>query len=151
MQAETNLGYLLHHLASTLDRRSELILQRQVGIGFSQFKVLMALKVRDGVQQRQIAESLGQTEASVSRQIKLLQDLGLLQHKISPHNRRQHITKLTAKGNRLTETAMATLNAYHAPLFASLLPEQQHALIDSLQIMHRQTCPSGSQCASELY
>ncbi len=135
-----NLGYLLHHLASVLDRQSDLLLQDRLDIGFSQFKILMALKWGQGVQQKQIAEKLGQTEASVSRQIKMLQEAGLLQTKVSPNNRREHITTLSVKGEHLVDKALSALNDYHLPVFARLSPQQQSQLQEILEVMHDGLC-----------
>lgn len=140
MNAKSNLGYMLHHLSFVLDRQSDQLLQERFGIGFSQFKILMALKWHTGVQQKQIAEYLGQTEASVSRQIKLMTEQGLLQSRVSPLNRREHITTLTPRGERIADEAMSTLNDYHMPVFARLSQRQQEQLRDILNTMHQETC-----------
>ncbi len=142
-------GYLLHHLSTVLDRQSDELLQERFGIGFSQFKILMALKWHEGVQQKQIAESLGQTEASISRQINLMQKAGLLTSRTTPENRRRHVTKLTAKGNRLADKAFAVLNAYHAPVFSRIPPHKQAAFVEILRDMHQEACQPGRPGASQ--
>lgn len=140
MDYKDNLGYLLHHLGFVMDRQSDLLLQERLGIGFSQFKILMALKWHQGVQQRHIAGKLGQTEASVSRQIKLLKDAGYLS--VKPHhlNRREHVTALTAKGEVAIDKAMKALNDFHAPIFEHFTPSQQQTLRELLQSLHQQMC-----------
>jgi len=140
MQPTNNIGYLLNHLAFMLSRQSDQVLQEQLGIGFSQFKIMMALRWNPSVQQKQIAERLGQTEASISRQIKLLYDKGLLSTRISAENKREHITTLTTKGEQLTEKSMQILNNFHAPTFNSLSPKQQQTLIETLNTMHDAVC-----------
>lgn len=140
MRPTNNIGYLLQHLSSALARQSDQVLQERLGIGFSQFKILMVLQRNPYVQQRQIAESLGQTEASISRQIKLLLDQGLLTSRRSEQNRREHITVLTDKGERLTSEALSALNSYHAPMFAKLGEKQQEQLVESLALMHQEVC-----------
>lgn len=140
MQSSENIGYLLHHVAFVLGRQSDQVLQERLGIGFSQFKILMILSWRDNVQQRMIADKLGQTEASISRQIKLLQDDGLLRVSISPENRRQHIIQLTSKGERLAEKAMQALNDYYAPVFAQLSEKQQLDLRETLTLINDTVC-----------
>lgn len=137
-----SLGYALHHLAMVLDRQSDLLLQERLDIGFSQFKILMALKWQQGIQQKQIASKLGQTEASVSRQIKMLQEVGLITAKKSENNKRERITTLTPKGERLIDQAIAALDNYHAPVFNRLNPDQQALLHNLLDQMHEQACQS---------
>lgn len=140
MRPTNNIGYLLQHLASTLARQSDQILQERLGIGFSQFKILMVLNRDPYVQQRHIADALGQTEASISRQIKLLHDTGLLTSRISERSRREHVTVLTAKGERMTAEALEVLNNYHAPMFNRLSEKQREQLAAALNLMHQEVC-----------
>ncbi len=142
MDLHHNIGYLLHHISSVLARQSDQILQEQLGIGFSQFKLLLILEQSTGVQQKQIAQKLGQTEASISRQIKILHDGGLLTSQVSPNNRREHITRLTPKGAKFTEKALEILNNYHAPVFAHLNDKQQQQLQELLASIHDNMCSS---------
>lgn len=140
MKPTNNIGYLLQHTASSLARQSDQVLQEQLGIGLSQFKIMMVLRWNPNIQQRQIADSLGQTEASISRQIKLMHEQVLLQTTISPQNRREHITTLTAKGVRMTQEALKVLNRYQAPAFAALTERQQKQFIDILRLLHGEVC-----------
>lgn len=140
MDTSQDLGYLLHHLSAVLARQSDQVLQEQLGIGFSQFKILLMLEQKGVLQQREIAVRLGQTEASVSRQVKLLQTDGMLVSQVSPNNRRQHITRLTPKGTRVLMSATDILNRYHYPVFSKLSDRQQQQLRELLTVMHQATC-----------
>lgn len=137
---ENNLGYLLHHVTTLLARQSDQILQEQLGIGFSQFKIMLILGEGKGIQQRQIATTLGQTEASISRQIKLLIDSGMITNQVNPTNRREHITHLTPKGMKVMEKATEILNNYHSPIFNRLSERQQVQLRELLTTMHGAIC-----------
>ena len=140
MGLHNNIGYLLQHTASSLARQSDQMLQERLGIGYSQFKIMMVLQWNPSVRQRHIAENLGQTEASISRQIKLMHEDGLLQTRISPQNRREHITTLTRKGERLAEEAVSVLNYFYAPILEPLSEKQQKQLAEVLGIMHNEAC-----------
>lgn len=140
MRITNNIGYLLHHLSFVLNRQSDQVLQEQLGIGFSQFKILMVLKWNPSVQQKQIADNLGQTEASVSRQISLLKERGLLARQRNDKNKREHLTVLTSKGERLTEAALQILNDYHSPIFEKLTEKQREDMLNALSIMHETAC-----------
>lgn len=130
-------GYLIHSLAALLDRQSDLLLLERLDIGFSQFKILLSLKWGEGVQQKDIAASLGQTEASVSRQIKLLADVKLVTIKTNANDRRKNEVYLTLKGERLANKAVRALNAYHAPVFAQLSVTQQQELKRMLEQLYQ--------------
>lgn len=140
MKPANNVGYLLNHVAFVLSRQSDQVLFERLGIGFSQFKILMVLQESPQIQQKQIADRLGQTEASISRQIKLLLEAGLLQTQRRPEDKREHLTTLTAKGERFTLEALEILNSYHYPVFARLSAKQQQALVDALQTIHQEAC-----------
>lgn len=147
MEPKTNLGYLIHHLAFSLDRQSDQVLKERLGIGLAQYKILMALKWQSHFQQREIADYLGQSEASVSRQIKLLGKRGLVSSRISPRSRREHHITLTARGDQLLESATDALNSYHLPLVEDLSEKKLNQLSETLMIMHARICPAGDRCA----
>ncbi len=140
MQPTNTLGYLFQHVSSVLAKQSDQVLQERLGIGFSQFKILMALQWNPATSQRKIADALGQTEASVSRQIKLMHERELLRSSVSPTNRRQHITVPTTKGLKLTAAAMEALQSFHAPVFSVLNPKQHTQFLECLTMMHDKTC-----------
>lgn len=139
-QSASKTGFLVQHVAFSLHRLGDQVLQERLGVGFSQFKLMMVLEKKPHIQQKQIAEALNQTEASISRQIKLLQEKGLLQTTVSPKNRREHITTLTPKGVRFTEEAVRVLEEYYQPLLDGLSSKQQDQLHDGLVALHEQAC-----------
>jgi len=145
----STIGYLLQHTASILGRQSDQVLQERLGVGMSQLKLLLILRQRPNVQQRKLAECLGQTEASISRQIKLLVDKGLLIIRVNPKSRREHITVPTTKGVKMTEAAIEVLNNYHQPMIDLLSDKQRQQLIDMLAIFHNHTCTEGKPFACD--
>jgi len=144
-----SLGYLLTHSATILLRQSDQVLQERLGIGMSQFKILMMLQQNPNVQQRRLAESLGQTEASISRQIKLLCEKNLLAIRVNPKSRREHITVPTAKGMKMTDAAMEVLEQYHTPMLERLTEKQRQQMYESLSSFHEYICMSGKPFACD--
>lgn len=138
-----NLSYLMNHLAAVMGKQSEQVLQEQLGIGLSQYKLLMVLEWNPRVQQKAIASSLGQTEASISRQIKLLKAKNLLVSKTDPTNRRKRITAPSPLGMQLTEAATNILRRGFGSDFASLGDDQLMQLVTGLQKLHRVVCKPG--------
>jgi DNA-binding MarR family transcriptional regulator len=143
MGPTNNLTYLMQHISAVVGKQADQMLLEQLGIGFSQYKILMVLEWNPRVQQRIIAESLGQTEASVSRQIKLLQGRNLLVAKPDPQNRRKHITAPTTLGMQVTEAATAIIRRNFGPEFARLGEDQLLNLIAGLQRLHAIVCRPG--------
>ena len=149
VQTTNNIGYLIQHLATSLARQTDQILLDDVGISFSQFKILMVLQTSPQLQQKQIAERLAQTEASVSRQIKGLETEGLVQMTVNPQNRREHRMMPTTKGITKTEKAREELNSYYQPMFDTLTEQQQQELLNTLSIMHEYACQSSGWCQAK--
>lgn len=145
----TTIGYLLQHTATILMRQSDQVLQERLGIGMSQLKLLMMLEHSPSVRQRKLAEALGQTEASVSRQIKLLQEKGLLSVRVNPKSRREHITVPTAKGHKLTEAALEVMVQYHTPMFDLISEKEREQLKKTLVTFHEYTCVPGKPYACD--
>lgn len=149
MEDETRIGYLLQHAAGTMQRQADHMLQTQLGIGMAQFKILMMLSQRHHLQQSKLAECLGQTEASVSRQIKVLADRELLAVELDPHSRRTHVATVTDKGTTLTKQALTALHTFMTPALAPLSAEQKACLRESLLVLHRYTCSNGKPFACD--
>lgn len=143
MVPTNNLNYLLQHIAEVMTKQTDQLLQEQLGIGLSQFKLLMVLEWSPRIQQRSIAKALGQTEASISRQIKLLKAKSLLATKIDPQNRRKHITAPTTLGMQVTEAASTIIRRSFGSEFVSLGDDQLMQLFSGLQRLHKITCRQG--------
>ena len=149
MQPSNFLAYIINHVASVMAKQADQILQEQLDIGLSQFKILMVLQKNERVQQRFIADSLGQTEASISRQIQLLKDKDLLTSRRDPKNLRQHITVPTAKGLKLTQSAMTLLAKEMEPELTQMGQPAYEALMKHLQSLHNIVCQPGKTGACD--
>lgn len=143
MGPTNNLNYLLNHLAAVTGKQSDQVLREQLGIGLSQYRILMVLEWNPRIGQKSIADSLGQTEASISRQIKLLQQKGLLASRSDPNNRRKHITAPTPLGMQVTEAATNIQRRNFGPAFANLGDDKLQQLILTLQQLHKIVCQPG--------
>ena len=143
------VGYLLQHVASTLQRQSDQVLQERLGIGVSQYKILTMLQERPNASQRQIADNLGQTEASISRQVKLLQEKGMIMMQVDPSEKRKHQMKPTTKGAKITLAARETLSQYTEPMLSVLGNKEREQFIKILQQLHEYTCAPGKPMACD--
>ena len=140
MADKIDLGAQLHHIVSIMSHESDQLLLEQLGIGLAQYKILRVVNDRPHARQRTIAGELGQTEASISRQVKLLHAKGMITTRINPKNQREHLTNLTEKGLRTIIAADTVISKYHASLIASLTPKQSDQLRELLSQIHAQIC-----------
>jgi DNA-binding MarR family transcriptional regulator len=138
MDISTEIMALIHHLSAQAGRDADQILQEQLGIGLAQYKIKSSIEKEPNIKQMEIALALGQTEASVSRQIKLLKGNGMVASRINPGNRREHLSLLTPKGLNLVRAADRALANRHKTLVASLDGKQQAKLLESLFCIQKQ-------------
>lgn len=149
MGPANNLIYLIQHLSSVMGKQSERILRDRLGIGLSQFKILMVLEWNPHASQRSIADSLGQTEASVSRQVKALSTRGLLTAKRDPANHRRYVIAPTPKGMQLTESANSVLWRHLEPELSNFDDTELTQLAMGLQKLHMAVCKPGKPGACD--
>lgn len=143
MSPTSQLLYLLQHIASVTDKQVEQLLKEQLGIGLSQYRILTALEWTPRVQQKTIAENLGQTEASISRQVALLAQKGMLVIRHDQTNRRKHVIMPTPAGMQIHEAATAIIRRSLGPEYAALGDDQLQHLIASLHSLHKIVCQPG--------
>lgn len=132
-----DIGTLLHLASAALDKHSDEVLKDRLGIGLSQFRILLSLLTEDGQNQSSIAYNLSQTEASISRQIGLLKAKKLINVQPNPHSRRDKLVYITGKGMMLGQSGLSILNSYHSPLFRDISSHDQAALKNILRAIHR--------------
>ena len=131
-----NLGFFLEHVSSLFAKQLDQVLLEQLGIGYAQFKVLRVLMDHGTVGQHHIAKELGQTEASISRQMRLLQDDGFVRSETDPHNRRQRLSLLTHKGRRFVLAADQLLEQFEQTIFEPFKRKELHTLQQTLDRIH---------------
>lgn len=104
----------------------------QLGVGLSQYRILRILH-HSMVAQREIADKLNQTEAAISRQIKLLIGKGLVQTSVDESEKRKNIVSLTSPGLKMSIAAGELLSRENVNLLSSLNRKQQAILIELLE------------------
>jgi DNA-binding MarR family transcriptional regulator len=141
MTVHDSLPYMLHKLGAMMEYRSDALLFEQFGLGFSQFKILMALSSSECAQQKDIAAFLGQTEASISRQIKLLKQSGRISSSKNEDNKKINVIALTARGKKLSDDSVAALEKLYTPLSADMNDMELKAFMSDLSSVYNKLEP----------
>lgn len=149
MARSDTFDYLLQHIVALLTQQSDQVLHEQLGISMSYYKILRLLEVDGRCTQKEIAVALGQTEASISRQIRLMAVQNLLQTVRNKADRREHLTVLTPKGKQITLVAASALAAYYKPAFGVLNDKQARQLAEVLTRLHDALCNAGHPAYAE--
>lgn len=114
--------YSIHQMYFLVQKHLEQALAKSKQISFSQFMILIGFQCSESAQvsQASIAEYLYLTEATVSRHISTLVDLGLLSRTEDTANRRKHIIRITAKGKKAFEGARSIIDSELESIFDSI-------------------------------
>jgi DNA-binding MarR family transcriptional regulator len=110
----------LHHLTFILQHRYDDHLLSRVGVGFAHTRIMEVLDNTVPRSQRQLATWLGQTEANISRQIRLMKKQGIVRITKNKKDARQRDVTLTDKGAKKLDAAQ------------KILHQQQHELMQML-------------------
>jgi DNA-binding MarR family transcriptional regulator len=119
----SKLWFLVRRVASLMDRAGESMFRRELGISMAQFLVLSVVDAHPGeINQQAVADRLGLTKGTVSRQIDAAVVAGLMSVTVSPRTRRENTITLTVAGTELVrrgdavfEQARHTALPYMAP------------------------------------
>jgi DNA-binding MarR family transcriptional regulator len=96
------LWYLVRRVAGLLDRSGEALFRRELDVSLAQFLVLSVVDAHPGpLNQQAIADRLGLTKGTVSRQIDHAVAAGLMTVTVAPHTRRENTVALTPAGTAL--------------------------------------------------
>lgn len=149
MQSSGAIGEIFTHVASISHRQADQVLQERLGVGMSQFVILSNLEKWPQSKQRALANRLGQTEASVSRQVSLLKQKGLVSTHIDPAERRHRLVTLTVKGLKVAIAAKEALEQFYVQIFSVLEAKKRVQLETLLVQLHDQTCTPGKRLACD--
>ncbi len=96
------LWYLTRRAAALMDRAGERLFRAELGISLAQFLVLSVVDAHPGLLNQQVvADRLGLSKGTISRQLEAAVDAGLMMVEVSPHSRRENVVSLTSKGSAL--------------------------------------------------
>lgn len=114
--------YAIHQTYFLVQKHLEHILLKRKSLSFSQFFILVGFTCSPNkpVSQSLIAERLHLTEATVSRHITTLVDLGFLSRSEDAANRRKHIILITKKGTQAFQAASKVIDKELESIFSSI-------------------------------
>lgn len=134
------LWYLIRRVAGSMDRQGEAVFRRELGISLAQFLVLSVVDAHPGpLSQQAVADRLGLTKGTVSRQIEAAAAAGLITVQTAPHTRRENAVALTGagtalvrKGDKLTEHSRAAISDAIEPDQLPIVLAALHGLLGAL-------------------
>jgi DNA-binding MarR family transcriptional regulator len=97
-----DLWYLVRKSAALMDRTGDALFRSELGVSLTQFLILSTIDAHPGaLNQQSLADLIGVTKGTVSRQIDIAAATGLLTSEASPTSRRENVIALTDAGTAL--------------------------------------------------
>lgn len=118
----------LLHMTYVLQHLSDEALSGEVGVGLSQVRILSTLHPDVPRSQRRVASQLKQTEANISRQLRAMQQQGLVSIKRNKKDGRQRDVTLTPKGSKKYHQAQKLLASQQNRFLRLFSKEESQAL-----------------------
>lgn len=127
-----SLAFALHRATVLIDRAADLFLRSRHDISYSLFSVLLIVGSSDRITQREVADMLGVSRASITQRVAQLVSRGLI--RTAPHqtDARAVNLSLTRQGGELLEGAWHDLDTSDDDIEAGV---DVPALLAQLQIL----------------
>jgi len=129
------VGTLLANVAKSVSRAFDLTLT-DAGGSRPMWLILIALKAEPSAHQRQLAESIGIQEATLTHHLNAMESSGLLVRRRDPVNRRVHVVEPTDAGDAMFHQLRKSVAAFDKRLRTGLSEDdvgQLERLLDVLQ------------------
>ena len=133
------LYWQIQKLSFIMEKKIDDSLKEQLDIGFAQYKVLEAINQNSLARQNMVAEMLDQTEASISRQIKILEKKGLIFVAKVMGNKRARELSLSRVGEDLVKQAESLIENVQEKTMNGLSYQDQRYLLEVFERMLENT------------
>lgn len=132
---EITLAWLLRDINQMAQSQLSQNLARY-GLYVGQPRILRLIQVYPGETQKQIADRLFVSAASLSTSLKRLQKAGLVERRQSEQDRRRHELYLTPAGVEASRQCRADLLDLYRHMLTDLDEEETRRLLDGLRVIH---------------
>jgi MarR family transcriptional regulator, transcriptional regulator for hemolysin len=129
--ARTPVGLHLTQVSRALSRAFDAALE-SAGGSLPVWLVLLNLKMRRLASQRELAEAMGITDATLTHHLNAMETAGLITRQRDPANRRIHLVELTDAGEAAFVRLRTAAMAFDAQLRRDITDEDIAALDDVL-------------------
>ena len=134
-----DITYNLHKVTFLMDKIGGAILEKELGLTLSQFRILMAID-KGEVCQSHIAKFWEMTEAAISRQIDILLERDLIKSEENEENRRKNNLELTKLGKNILKKSFQALDKTYEAFYSQLDQNDRERLMNDLKKILSEVC-----------
>jgi DNA-binding MarR family transcriptional regulator len=148
LDPNSNVGFLLHDVSRLMrawfDERAQAL-----GLTRAQWRVLVHLAPRQGINQRSLAEILELDNVTLSRHVDRLEQAGWLERRPDPADRRAWRLHLTEASRPLLERMEALAAETHAAALAGISDAERRQLVATLTRIKANIAPAETPADAE--
>jgi MarR family transcriptional regulator for hemolysin len=100
---EENIGVLIMRASRSIDKTGTLDMVNQHGLSGSQWRIIVALSIKEGMNQKEIADLIFLETPTLVPAIDKMEKVGLVERRADPKDRRNNRIFLTKKSRMLIE------------------------------------------------
>lgn len=138
----------LRHDMRLLARKMELMTKGEAnccGITLTQCHLLTEIGWAGAASLNTLSERLGVDKSTMSRNIDILVNSGLVSRMTDPDNRRAVTITLTDEGRQLFSQVEASMTQFYETLYNALPPDKRSQVLESLELLLT-ALPAGNWC-----
>lgn len=131
--------FLIGAIANKLVINGSAVLRQRLGLGFTEYRIMVMLSLEPGIAAKRIGEVVGLDKAAISRAVAALENAGLIEPTPETAGRRSQAFRLTARGHEVFARAVKVGREHERRLMVDLSAEEQQMLVGLLQRLHART------------
>jgi len=131
--------FLIGAIANKLVISGSAVLRQRLGLGFTEYRIMVMLSLEPGIAAKRIGEVVGLDKAAISRGVRALEAAGLIEPTPETAGRRSQAFRLTAEGEAVYTRATKVGREHERLLMADLSADEQQTLVGLLQRLHLRT------------
>lgn len=137
LDLERYVPALITFIANKLTHGSSSLYRKHFGIGVIEWRCMALLAIEPWIAPGRFSQVIGLDKAAVSRSIRTLQDLGLVEVRANSQRSRFLEIALTGEGQKLHDRIIQLAFERERRLLADLTEAERETLISALNKMHR--------------
>jgi MarR family transcriptional regulator, transcriptional regulator for hemolysin len=115
-----SIGTLIFLTSKSMEAAAEYEFRKKLGLTPSQWKVILALNLFDGLSQRELADKINVDGSTLVPVIDKMEENGLLERKPDPKDRRHNRLYLTKKSGSIVDSIIETILQLRKTLYKGL-------------------------------
>ncbi|MBP2643045.1 MAG: transcriptional regulator [Firmicutes bacterium] len=104
-----------------------------------QWNLLNSLILKDGINQKELAQTAGKTQTIVTRMLDILERKGFVERRADPRDRRAYLVFITEKGRSLQQTLVSVGDKTMKMILKNILPERLELFYQICEDINRST------------